>query len=471
MLSSLVLFSLILLDAHVAPAAGAAVAFDSACTQGSEALKAAPVAAPPVTPWPLLKNQPYGPFKVSFGGDSRLRYESRQDYYNDTGIQNDDGLWFLRTRINIGVAAGDHLSFFIEGLDAREWESDPSPNPQEDNLDLHQAFVKVAKPADLPLSLTVGRQKLEYGAKRLIAAPQWSNRIRSFDAVRLSYTPSWFGDIDFFFANQVIYDDNNLNNPRWGENFFGVYSTYKKIPNQVFDLYWLALYDNRHEVSGEIGGQQPEDLERYTVGTRGEGKIPGIANLGYGYEVAYQYGDNGPDDISAYGWHADLNYTFSTLRYKPKVTLDCNVASGDDDPTDGDAETFNPLFQTTHDPYGIIDFFRWQNVNHYGLICDLALHPKVKTSIQYHRFYLDEKEDAWYNSSGRKIRQDKNGNSDDYVGDELDWFVRYQVLSYLCFETGYAHFFAGDFVEDTDDLTGKGDSDSDWFYAQAVFTF
>lgn len=443
--------------------AGIVRAVDSKGTAASGAAPA-PASTAPATPWSCLKSQPWGPFKVSFGGDARLRYEHLDDYFAGGGDQINDGLWYLRTRINIGAAMGEHLVFFLEGLDAREWDSKVSPNPQEDNMDLHQAYVKLLKPADLPVSLNVGRQKLEYGAKRLIAAPVWSNRIRSFDAVRFSYNPAGIADVDFILGNVVIYDDNNLNNPRWGENLFGVYTAYKKISGHVFDLYWLGLVDKRHEITGE--DKSAGDLDRYTVGTRGEGKIPMVGNLGYGYEVVYQYGDNGPDEIDAYAYHLDVNYAFPTVRYQPKVTLEYNEASGDEDPADGDSETFVPLFQTVHEPYGIIDFFRWQNVDHYGLILDAVLHPKVKGSLQYHRFYLNEEKDAWYNASGRKIRQDKTGEADDYVGDELDLILRYQVLPYLGLEAGYAHFFAGDYTEDT-----GSDDDADWWYAQTVFTF
>ena len=74
------------------------------------------------------------------------------------------------------IVANDHLSGFVEGLDAREWESKASPKTQEDDFDFHQGYVTISKPADLPLSLRAGRQELEYGAKRLISAPRGATR-------------------------------------------------------------------------------------------------------------------------------------------------------------------------------------------------------------------------------------------------------------------------------------------------------
>jgi hypothetical protein len=261
----------------------------------------------------------------------------------------------------------------------------------------------------------------------------------------------------------VLYKIDQFNDANWGENFFGIYITYKGLKGQVFDLYSLNLVDNKHEVKGEDG--KYGDLKRYTIGTRGEGKIPSSSS-GYGYEFAFQFGDKGSDNIKAFACHLDLNYCFKELLFQPKVKIEYNFATGDDDPDDGDAKTFVPLFQTVHGPYGIIDFFRWQNVRHAGLTIDFVPVRGLKGSLQYHRFYLSESEDAWYNTRGKKIRWDKTGDASDYVGDEIDLVLKYKINPFWELEGGYAHFFAGDYVDDT----GSSD-DADWFYLQTVFEF
>lgn len=438
----------------------------------------APKKAAPAAPAGLIpssyKEFNIGDVKIKFGADDRLRYERRYDYYfGEAKDGNDDGFWYNRFRMNMN-ATYQNVTAFVEGLDSREWESEKRPKSQRDEFDLHQAYLKLSKPGNLPVSLTVGRQELNYGAKRLIAAPTWSNNIRSFDTVKFTYNPAFF-DIDLFVGNQVRYEDNKFNPAIWGENLYGIYATYKGIPNNVFDLYSINLTDTRHEIQSVTDTKTTYgNIKRYTVGARGEGKmVP--ANLGYGYEIAYQFGDRDAvtggtkksQDIRAYAVHADVNYTFKDLRYQPMIKLEYNYASGDGNPNDGTSKTFDPLFQTTHDPYGLIDFFRWQNMEEFALCLDFTpIKARMKGSLQYHRYYLAETKDAWYNASGKKIRYDKTGHASDYVGDEVDLVLNYKVFSFLNIEGGYAHFFCGDYVKDT----GSSD-DADWFYLQTALTF
>jgi hypothetical protein len=409
-----------------------------------------------------MKETDIGPIKVILGANERLRYEYREDFDFDEDRADNDGLWYNRLKLNLKAVFTDQVSFFFEGFDCREWDSDASPNTQEDNFDMHQGYLLLQKLWCQPLALTIGRQELQYGAKRLVAAPSWSNNVRSFDAVKLGFSPAW-ADIDFFVANRVVYKDNEFNDAYWGENFFGAYLVCKRFPGQVFDLYALSLVDNKHEVRAE--DRTLGDYRRHTLGTRGEGKVP-PSGLGYGYEFAFQCGQKASDDIRAYAYHLDVNYLFKNVRFQPAVRLEYEYASGDDDPNDGDSETFDPLFQTTHDPYGTIDFFRWQNVRHLGLILDATPLPSVKASLQYHRFYLADSDDAWYNSSGKVLRRDRSGRADDYVGDELDAVLKYDLNKYVSFESGYAHFFAGEYVEDT-----GSSNDADWFYLQTTLNF
>jgi hypothetical protein len=414
------------------------------------------------SPLSFIKNIQIGDATVSCGGDFRLRYEYRKNFDFDYRSDNNDGLWYLRTRLHMGGSIAKNVTFFLEGLDAREWKSDKHPRKQEDTFDFHQGYVIFSNAGSKPFVLKFGRQKLKYGAKRLVGAPIWANKIRSFDAIRVSYSPVDF-DVETFVANRVRYQ-SGFNSTIWGENFFGIYATYKGVARTVFDFYNLNMVDKRHHVEAEDGTFG--DLERYTIGHRGEGNF-GETPFGWGYELAYQFGDKGSDDIDAHAYHLDVHYRFTDRCWQPKLSLEYNFATGDKDPNDGDSETFVPLFQSVHGPYGTLDLFRWQNVKHYGVMVDLSpVKHRLYCSVQYQWFYLDETADAWYNTKGKVIRRDPTGEADDYVGDELDVVIRYVVNKRITLEGGYAHFFAKDYVEDT----GSGD-DCDWFYAQTVVSF
>ena len=402
--------------------------------------------------------------KITWGGDFRLRYEYKQDFDFNDEVNDKDGLWYARTRFNMGANFNNKVLLFFEGLDSREWVSNLSPKTQKDNFDLHQLYFLLSKPNDLPVSLKVGRQELIYGAKRLVSAPTWSNNIRSFDAVKVTYNPKLF-DVDLFWGNVVQYFDRKFNDGKFGEHFFGLYTTYKGIQGSRFDLYTLNLIDKHRLVTGE--DKHEGDSERYTVGTRGEGKLPRYDAWGYGYEFAYQCGDKASDKIKAYAYHVDLNYSFTKFLAQPMIKIEYNFATGDNDPKDGKAETFNPLFPTAHEPYGIIDLFRWANMKEVALSLEFSpLKDRIKGYLQYHRFYLDETEDAWYNARGKKVKNGTFADVSDFVGEEADFYLKYKVLSFLELQCGYAHFFCGDYVEDT----GSSD-DADWFYLQTSISF
>ncbi len=148
--------------------------------------------------------------------------------------------------------------------------------------------------------------------------------------------------------------------------------------------------------------------ERYTAGTRGEGKVL-CTDLGYGYEFAYQFGNISniiSEDIRAYAWHVDLNYTFAQLILQPTFKIEYNFASGDNNSNDGCSHTFIPLFSVTHDKEGLIDFFRWENMKVIGAVMNFVpIKDRVTCSLEYHKLNLDKTQDAWYDSGGSIIRK------------------------------------------------------------------
>jgi hypothetical protein len=97
----------------------------------------------------------------------------------------------------------------------------------------------------------------------------------------------------------------------------------------------------------------------------------------------------------------------------------------------------------------------------------VPIKDRINCSLQYHRYYLDDTSDSWYNSSGNKIRTSAVGQHvSDHVGDEVDFYIKYKPVSFLDLEGGYAHFFSGKYVKDT----GSSD-DANWFYLQSTIRF
>ena len=89
--------------------------------------------------------------------------------------------------------------------------------------------------------------------------------------------------------------------------------------------------------------------------------------------------------------------------------------------------------------------------------------PKLHLATEFHGFFLDAKESAWFNSGGGVFRP-ANANADTQLGEELDLYATYALTKSLSTLIGYSHFFAGPFAQDT-----GGNDDANFFYIQMAF--
>src|SRR5258706_1870860 len=101
------------------------------------------------------------------GGQFRARYEHHEYLgpvdFSATGGHTFDDLMLLRTLVHVGYNPTPWLSVYTEGRDSRGFLDEANPNPDQDTMDLHQAYLRIGNPEFFPLSLKVGRQELIYG--------------------------------------------------------------------------------------------------------------------------------------------------------------------------------------------------------------------------------------------------------------------------------------------------------------------
>lgn len=395
-----------------------------------------------------LKNYRLGKWKVDFGVDERVRNEWKEDFdFNET--KKDNGyLLFNRVRVNGKATLGDKYELFAEGMDLQVGNSHLKKPDQADDFDLHQAYIRINDLAGSPFDIKAGRQELKYGAGRLIWAATWSNRINHFDAAVVHYKAGGFW-MDLFSGLRVGYDDNNINRWNTHDMINGVYASYQKTKESpLIEPYFLA----------NIDPESPRALERFTTGLRVKTNIS--KDIVCDLEVPYQFGKDTGRDVNAFAVHADINRTFKAF-LNPKVDLIYNFASGDKKPCDNRNNTFIPLYQSTHDPYGIMDFFRWQNMHEAAVEMTLKPHKKLNVTSSTNFFWLASNRDSWYDSTGKKLRTSTTGRANQYVGQELSVVAKYDLNDNIKIESGYAHFFTGLYVKDT----GPHD-DADWVYLQ-----
>jgi hypothetical protein len=420
---------------------------------------------------------------------NRIRFEAREntfDFNQSVTALNDDIFVLNRFRLGLAFKPTDWLKLYVQGQDAHEWFSDRPNIPGQlgaegdDNFDLRQAYVQIG-PKEV--NGTAGRQVLLYGDERLIGPGEWTNFTRTFDAAKFHYEQPKFS-IDLFASTPVYifrdsFDQSDLfNGSETHRNlvFAGAYATTPVIHPMTLDLYALYLHEDNQAfvpVAVTYPGttlQTPGTTTDFvTLGTRVKSDSKKLHGWEYDGEFAFQAGQVSDLDLLACAFHIGGGYTFQNCPWKPRLYVEYNYATGDDDPNDGDIETFQNLFPSNHNKYGVMDLFAWQNLSSPDIRFRVNPINKVSLETAFYVYWLANTDDSWYRANGTtRVRPLTPAARDatNHVGEEFDFLITYQPLKFLSIWAGYSHFFAGNYLK----ATGAAD-DADYGYVQATLNF
>ena len=439
-------------------------------------------AGPPAAPVP----QPAERKLITWDVQDRVRWEIKDNAFDfNSGVRtiNDDNWVLNRFRLGIGVQPTDWLKIYAQGQDSREWLSDRADIPGlfgadgDDAIDLRQAYIELAMNE---WGLKLGRQTLSYGDERLIGTADWLNLGHVFDAVKLTYKGQGWS-IDAFAGSRVTHargrfnqsDVFNGNETHREQVFSGLYFNTSALSFANTDLYALHLH-------------QAGNTDFFTLGSRlkskpaapapahhdGKGVVcpaPAASPWDWDAEFAFQFGEVGGRDLSAFAGHAGLGYTVASCPVGSRFGLEYNFATGDGNPTDGDVETFQNLFPSNHKFYGFMDAFAWQNVHNIAVSWKTKPCKDVTARLDYHAFWLADTNDVWYRANGATAVRPLTPaarNADSYAGSEIDLVVTWQARKELVIEAGASHFFTGSYLGDT-----GAQSDANFGYVQATISF
>ena len=419
----------------------------------------------------------------------RMRFEGRNNTFDfNDGVDSltDDSFLLNRFRIGIAVKPTDWFKFYAQGQDVREWFSDRPNIPGQmgaegdDNFDLRQCYVQIG-PKDI--NGTIGRQVLLYGDERLIGPGEWTNFTKTFDAAKVRWEQPKFS-IDVFASTPVYIfrDQFNTSDLFNGSEthrdlvFAGIYATTTAIQPMTLDFYTLVLTEDNPTffpqavtypgTSLSIPGTSTSFV---TLGTRVKSDPKKLHGWEYDGEFAFQAGQVSDLDLLACALHIGGGYTWEKCAWTPRLYFEYNFATGDSNPDDGDIGTFQNLFPSNHNKYGVQDLFAWQNLSSPDVRFRVKPLKQVTLETAFYSFWLANTNDAWYRANGTtRVRPVTPAARDasSYVGSELDLLATYQPLKFLSIWAGYSHFFAGDYLK----ATGPSD-DADYGYVQATITF
>lgn len=436
--------------------------------------------------------------KVKLGGQIRTRAEYANGYYqvptsNATldgatgtagrGSSYDDDYVLNQSRIWADADVNEHLRVFIQLQDARTFGAEGTTvgfaNGYDENsiTDMHQGYFDLRKLFDLPLTVRVGRQEIIWGDHRVLGNFVWSNVGRTFDGGRFM----WDTDEIHIETIAARVDEDGFTGDDGSDNsdenmYAGQFAFKKLIPGALLELMYISRIDEDTDsnIAVASGYSVPgsESVEVHDFGFRLDGKVPNLDAIDYTLEMHGQFGDFGDQTQKAYAVAAKAGYTFKDMNWKPRFGVEYAHASGDDDPTDNDHETFDNLYPTNHmnGIYGFADLVSWQNMHDFRVNAKVTPTNKLTAQVDFHYFLLDQAEDGWYLASAALATPRPAGgydDNDDELGQEVDLTVSYQLYKNVGILGGYSWFGAGDWI----DNNMNSDTDTNWVYLQTTVTF
>lgn len=419
---------------------------------------AAQVAESTATPLSDALSLPEG---FSLKGSIRLRYEFI-DGQPRAGFNSADDLFSLRTVVSARYDAG-WIGFGADLFDSRSYFADagtPLSTSDVNSLELVSAFVKLRARDVLgdgtSASLTLGRQIVPFGSKRLLGAEDYRNTLNAYVGARADVTFSKDAVASLFYLLPQIrrpdgFDDLSANRVGFdGQNF----------DTQVFGAFYAApnpLFDGKIEAIAVrfIERDRPEmatrDRRLTTAGLRAF-RDPAPGKAAYDVEGFWQTGTVSATaapaapalDVSAWFLHAEAGYQWDTP-IKPYLAVEFDHATGDG--PEARFTRFDTLFgmrRTDFAPAGLFNAIGRANTTSLGVRFETAPSKRFDTLLAWRALWLASPTDAFSTTGVR----DPSGLSGDFGGHLLDararWWVKPGILR---LEADYIYLAKGRFLE------------------------
>jgi hypothetical protein len=372
-----------------------------------------------------------------------IQYRGRAEYAEPLAPASigQDGYYLNRVRLQGTFVPASWMQFVVQTQDSQILGYNAAAVSRFANtLDLRLGYAEVTVPFARPMTIRGGRQDLLVGEGRLLGTPDWGNTNRTYDGARAS-TKTPVGKLDLFAVSPVVVTLGKFDKWKKGEWLYGASTSVETvIPRTVLEPY--ALVRTQQDVLSEA--KVLGDARLLTVGSRAVVKLRKTVEANG--DGAVQRGDVAGDTVTAWAAHAGIAWTPANVAMKPKVSAEYNVASGDDAPTDGRRGTFDQLYASNHNRYGLMDAIGWRNMHHAGGLIEASPARKVKVGAGVHYFALATVADGLYSASGTRVILNRAATSRS-IGWETDGWASVAISKELSVAAGLGVLFAGDYLQ------------------------
>jgi hypothetical protein len=110
-------------------------------------------------------------------------------------------------------------------------------------------------------------------------------------------------------------------------------------------------------------------------------------------------------------------------------------------------ETFDQLYPSNHDVFGLVDLFGWRNIVQQRAGVETKPAKHLSLLVDFRDIYIANGNDSLYNSAGAVlVKTPKAGAVHRDVGLEPDVSGKYDIRENVTVGAGYGYLFAGRFL-------------------------
>jgi len=376
---------------------------------------------------------PQMPSWLSFDLETRERSEGQSAMAYTAGDSN--GYELTRVRGGITVAPVKWADLYIQFHDGHALAlplSETASN-MRDTFDFRQAYLRLhVKSAEI----VTGRQELKFGGERLVGISDWTNVSRTFDAVRGHIGTR--NRLDLFTSSVVTIHPTGLDMHAGGLNFHGAYGVINTLlPHTSIESYLFVKCMPSVKSQQNVSGTETE----FTPGMRVSGNLP----LGFDYiaEGTLQRGSYANDSIHSGAGYAKVGYT-AHAPWHPRLQGEYDYATGNPHTNAQRISTFDQLYPSGHNAFGLVDLFGWQNVRQTRVNLDINPISHLTILLQEEFLKVANVHDSVYSGSGSAtIKAPTAGFATDDIGKGFDASFKYVIHDYIVVNGGVGHFFPG----------------------------
>jgi hypothetical protein len=390
---------------------------------------------------------PAMPNWLQFDAELRGRLEGQ----TALGSRFQDGAAYMLSRVRGGarITPLHALQFYFQFQDTHA----PFLSPQltasnmHDTFDLYQGYMRLQGG---PATLTAGRQELRFGSERVIGISDFTNNARSFDGFDLRV--GQHRRIDIFTASVVAVHPTSLDTHGSGLTFHGIYGQFDRLVPGANIQPFLLFSEKRSVVDGR-GSRGGES--QATIGAEVSGAALS-SRINYNGLLALQRGSYASQSIHAGAGYTKVSYAPPNWTWAPRFGGEFDYASGGSASDLSRRGTYDQLYPSNHDAFGLVDLFGFQNIRQERLNIDLTPKRYLTLLLQAGRLDLASRSDAVYGSSGAAlIPAPSGGFASHALGTEIDASAKYLLGESVVLNVGVGHLFADQSMANREALQQK----------------